>query len=569
MILHALKDYYDRKAADPKSTIAPPGWEWKELPFLVLLNAQGHAVNIEDTRAFEGKRLRAKRFLVPQSVKRARGAKANLLWDNPDYALALNVKGDETETAMKHQLFIDRIHDEQLADIPEIATVLAFLARPGLKESLLSLGAEIYEELTKASFISFKIAGQLEPVFRCSAVVERLNVATTPEFTGSFCLISGKPDVIDPTHPAIKGVRGANSTGGNIVSFNARAFCSYGKSQGANSPVGKIASFAYTTALNALLDKDSKQKIQVGDASTVFWSSRESALEESFADFFEEPPKDDPDRLSNAVAALYQAIDSGSLPADKDDNHFYILGLAPNAARLAVRFWHHSTVKELATHIRAYFEDTRIVHGARDPEDLSLWRLLVATAAQGKSENINPKLAGDTMRCILTGSPLPETLLQATLLRTKAEREVSYPRAKLIKACLNRKSKERKLAVSLDYENTNVAYRLGRLFAVLEKIQQEANPGINATIRDKFYASASFTPSTVFGSLMRLKNHHLAKLENPGRRIYFERLLGEIISEVPEFPAHLSLDDQGRFAIGYYHQTQDLWTKKLDKQENA
>jgi len=194
---------------------------------------------------------------------------------------------------------------------------------------------------------------------------------------------------------------------------------------------------------------------------------------------------------------------------------------------------------------------------------------LVSTAVQGKSENIAPNLAGETMRCILAGLPFPETLLQAALLRIKAERDVTYPRAKLIKGCLNRKSKERKITVSLDKQSPNVGYRLGRLFAVLEKIQQEANPGINATIRDKFYSSASSTPSTVFGNLMRLKNHHLAKLENTGRRIWFEKLLGEIISDISDFPAHLTLDDQGRFAIGYYHQVQDLWTKKSDKEENA
>ena len=163
--------------------------------------------------------------------------------------------------------------------------------------------------------------------------------------------------------------------------------------------------------------------------------------------------------------------------------------------------------------------------------------------------------------------------MQATILRIKAERDVSYPRAKLIKGCLNRKfrsnsnNKERMLTMSLDRENADVGYRLGRLFAVLEKIQQEANPGINATIRDKYYASASSTPSTVFGNLMRLKNHHLSKLENPGRKIWFEKLLGEVIAALPgHFPAHLNLDAQGQFAIGYYHQAQDFWTKKADKE---
>jgi CRISPR-associated protein Csd1 len=573
MILQALKEYYDRKAADPDSGIAPLGWEKKELPFLIVLNPDGSPAEIEDTRELSGKKLRAKTFLVPQSVKRTVGLKANLLWDDPEYALALDVKGNPEKAAEKNRLFTLRINDEQVADIPDVAAVLAFLNRSDKLTALAAINPTLYEELKKTSFISFKIAGYTDPVFRNPDVVGRMEATdNTADAHKAFCLVSGMTDVIDPTHPSIKGVWDANTTGGNIVSFNAVAFCSFGKTQGNNAPIGKRASFAYTTALNTLLGKDSKQKIQVGDATTVFWSEKKDALEETFGDFWSDPPKDDPDRLTNAVASLFKSVETGAFSTDSDNTKFYVLGLSPNAARISVRFWYNNTVADMAAHIRTYFEDLRIVHGPRDKDDLSLWRLLISTAVQGKSENIVPNLAGNVMRCILEGLPLPETLLQAALLRVKAERDVTYPRAKLIKGCLNRKLRksnpnhERSLAMSLDIENTHVGYRLGRLFAVLEKIQQEANPGINATIRDRFYASASSTPSTVFGNLMRLKNHHLSKLENTGRRIWFEKLLGEILSEIPEFPAHLKLDDQGRFAIGYYHQVQDLWTKKTDKE---
>ncbi len=573
MILQALKEYYDRKAADPDSGIAPLGWEWKELPFLIVLKSDGSPVGIEDTRELNGKKLRAKTFLVPQAIKRTVGKKSNLLWDDPEYALALDVKGNPDNAAEKHHLFIQRIADAGLSDISDVAAVLAFLNHPDKLGALAALDLGRYEELKTASFISFKIAGHPEPVFRNSDVVGRMGAFSAAIGSHkSFCLVSGVADVIDPTHPSVKGVRDANTTGGNIVSFNAAAFCSFGKEQGANAPIGKAASFAYTTALNTLLGRDSKQKLQVGDATTVFWSARENAFEENFGDFWSDPPKDDPDRLSNAVVSLFKSVETGAFATDSDDTTFYVLGLSPNSARIAVRFWHIGTVAELASHVRTYFEDLRMAHGPKDKDDLSLWRLLVSTAVLGKPENIAPNLAGHVMRCILEGLPLPETLLQAALLRVKAERDVTYPRAKLIKGCLNRKLRvnsdnhERSLTMSLDKENTHVGYRLGRLFAVLEKIQQEANPGINATIREKFYASASSTPTTVFGNLMRLKNHHLSKMDNAGRRIWFEKLLGEIVSEVQEFPAHLKLDDQGRFAIGYYHQVQDLWTKKADKE---
>lgn len=577
MILQALKSYYDRKAEDPESGIAPLGWERKELPFLIVINSDGTPVNIEDTREYIGKRLCAKAFMVPQAVKRARGMKSNLLWDDPEYALAMDIKRNPERASEKNKLFVKRIQDDGLSDIPDVAAVLRFLNSPDFKNALFRTAPEKYEELKGASFVSFKIAGKSEPVFRNHEVVERLTKGGDDEGPSkSLCIVSGIKDVIDPTHPAIKGVRDANTTGGNIVSFNAAAFCSYGKQQGANAPIGKAASFAYTTALNTLLGKDSRQKLQVGDSTAVFWSERNSFLEKEFCDFFAEPPKDNPDQLTESVASLYNSIDTGVFTKENDDTKFYVLGLSPNAARLSVRFWHVDTVAGLAANICRYFEDLRIAHGERDREDLSLWRLLVSTASQGESKNIPPCLAGEMMRSILAGLPFPATLLQATLVRVKAERDVPYPRAKLIKGYLNRKIRkinsgnERSLTMSLDKENNNIGYRLGRLFSVLEKIQQEANPGINATIRDKFYSSASSAPSTVFGNLMRLKNHHLSKLENPGRRIYFENVLGEIISGIPVcFPPHLNLDDQGRFAIGYYHQAQDFWTKKAKKEIGA
>ena len=570
MILQALKEYYDRKAADPDSGIAPLGWERKEIPFLVVLNAGGMPVAIEDTREHVGKKLRPKSFLVPQSVKRAMGIASNFLWDNVEYAIGIACKGKPERVRQQHEAFLLKLSD--CSSIRPVEIVLKFLQRED-RETLLAVFSCWVEMKETCAFLSFKIAGSQTPVFRDPEIVATVN-QTNDQATGltTICLVTGKADEPERLHPAIKGVQGTNTTGGNIVSFNFKAVESFGKSQGLNAQVGKQAVFAYTTALNTLLGKDSKQKLQVGDATTVFWSEKKDALEETFGDFWSDPPKDDPDRLTNVVASLFKSVETGAFSTDSDNTKFYVLGLSPNAARISVRFWYNNTVADMAAHIRTYFEDLRIVHGPRDRDDLSLRRLLISTAVLNKPENIGPNLAGNVMRCILEGLPLPETLLQAALLRAKAERDVTYPRAKLIKGCLNRKLRksnpnhERSLAMSLDKENPNVGYRLGRLFATLEKIQQEANPGINATIRDKFYASASSTPSTVFGNLMRLKNHHLSKLENTGRRIWFEKLLGEIIADVPEFPAHLQLDDQGRFAIGYYHQVQDLWTKKADKE---
>ena len=390
-----------------------------------------------------------------------------------------------------------------------------------------------------------------------------------------ICLVSGSPDTPARLHTAIKGVWGAQSSGANIVSFNLDAFKSFGKEQGYNATVGVKSEFAYTTALNTLLAKGSLQRIQVGDASTVFWAERKHDIEDWFADIFGEPAKGDSEQDNAAIKALFKAPAIGATPVFDDNTIFYVLGLSPNASRIAIRFWYAGTVAAVEGHIRQHFKDISIERAPHHPEYLSLFRLLVSTALQSKSDNIQPNLAGDFMRAILAGTPYPTTLLSSAIRRIKAEREVTYPRASLIKAILARNARfyetnpKEEVGMSLDTSNTNTGYRLGRLFAVLEKIQEEASPGINATIRDRFYGSASSVPVAVFSHLMKLKNHHIAKLESKGRAVNLEKIIGEIVDDIKDFPSHLSLDDQGRFAIGYYHQRQDFFKKKdLSESQN-
>lgn len=573
MILHALKEYYDRKVADPDSDIAPLGWEWKEIPFVLVLDVNGKPVSLNSTVEGSGKTKRVKRFLVPQGVKKTSGVASNLLWENPEYAFGVVIKGKPERVAEQHQAFTQRVTG--LGEIADqgLGAVKNFLATPD-KAFLLQLFGEPWSQLLETGGnLTFQLAGDVGLVIDRSPVKRAIQakLATDAGGTHSFCLVTGESDAVERLHAAIKGVWGAQTSGANIVSFNSDAFASFGKEQGANAPVGKSAAFAYTTALNHLLGKDSKQRLQVGDASTVFWSEKTTTFEQLVGDFFSEPPKDDPDRNTRAVESLFKAPQSGAMPTGDESGRFYVLGLAPNASRISIRFWIVNTVAGMAEKIRQHFKDVRITHGPKDRDCLPLWRLLVSTAQQGKSENVPPNLAGDTMRSILEGLPYPATLLQAAVRRNRAEQEVTYPRAAIIKACLNRESRFRnptqleELTVSLDPTNTSIGYRLGRLFATLEKIQEDANPGINATIRDRFYGAASGTPVTVFGNLIRLSQHHLGKMSD-GLRITRERLLQEIMSGIIDFPAHLPLADQGRFAIGYYHQRQDFFTKKSDKE---
>ena len=583
MILQALKEYYDRKAADPDSGIAPEGWEKKEIPFLAVLDGDGRFLQFEDTRSLRGKKLRARSFLVPSlGEAKGNGIKANLFWENIEYMFGIPANADRniTRVADQHAEFKRRIQVIQ-GHCPVLDTVIRFLdniPREAIQAS--PLWKEV-KETNQALLLA--IAGH-GPVTSDPALVELLTQLLRPVGAEGVCLVTGGQDVMTTLEPPIKGVYGANPTGGHLVAVNNKitasgnsgatpAFASLMKEQGGNSPIGKRASFAYTTALNTLLGKDSSQRMQVGEASTVFWSDKQTDFEDQFAALFAEPPKDNPNHHIQAVRALLEAPKTGAAPGDDGSGAtFYVLGLSPNASRIAIRFWFKAPLSEMQEQIRQHFRDLAIIHGPMEKPVQSLFRLLLTTATLGKADNIPPNLEGDMMRAIMEGLPYPTSIFQAAIRRIKAERDIPSIRAALVKACISRRARfgkhnpQEELSVSLDTANPSIGYRLGRLFAVLEKIQEEANPGIKATIRDRNYAAASSSPVTVFGRLMTLKNHHLSKLDSPGRRINLERLIGEIVLDIRDFPAHLNLDEQGRFAIGYYHQRQDLFTKK-EKQD--
>jgi len=572
MILQALKEYYDRKAADSSSGIAPQGWESKEFLFVAEIGPDGKFRKFHDYGEPVRGKVRGKPFLVPSlGEKKGNGIKANLLWENIEYLFGIPMptkmkpNPDPERVTEQHRAFCLRIRQ-----LPGDCPTLSALREFAQVDNADAVQADpLWESVKKSNQAILLALGSAKPVTESEEIRAAVNSGTKGKGDGT-CLVTGAADVITRLEPPIKGVYGDDHKAErSLVSFNLDSFLSFGRQKNFNAPIGKGVAFAYVTALNHLMGRDSRQKMPVGDATTVFWSAKDAALESDFAAFFDEPPKDDPDRNTKAVESLFKAPESGALVGD-GVTKFYVLGLAPNASRIAVRFWIVDTVAGMSGKIRQHFEDIRIVHGPRDRDVLSLFRLLVSTATQGKAENIPPNVAGETMRAILAGLPYPQTLLQAAIRRIRAERDITYARAALIKACINRSTRfknnneKEELKVSLDENNTSIGYRLGRLFAALEKIQQEASPGINATIRDKFYGAASSTPVTVFGNLMRLKNHHLAKLENVGRRVNLERLLGQIMSGIGDFPRHLAMEEQGRFAIGYYHQMQDFYIRKSE-----
>lgn len=586
MILQALKEYYDRKAEDPDSGIAPPGFEKKELQFLIVIDEEGNFINIEDTREKVGTRLVGKTFILPRSKGRSGSrsyATTFLLWDHIGYLLG--IPADDEKSSKQHETWLAALEvlPAELLSDRGVAAIIKFYGQNREKGLEKARNSTQIEECLKATQcnMAFSLSGDV-PVPCREMVREYVRQSVTAgsqvqdddseidmQIKTGYCLVTGEQGVIARTHSRTP----INKDTKCLVGFQKKSgYDSYGKEQGYNAPIILSTEFAYVTGLNTLL-KSSTQKLLIGDSTTVFWSKQASSFESDFADFFKEPEKDSPDVRSEKVRALFEAVNSGTGYRDDEGyNSFYILGLSPNAARIAVRFWHDGTIADYAAKIKQYFDDFKIIKPSHEQEYYSVWRILVNIATQDKSENIPPNLAGEFMRAIIAGTPYPATLLQAALRRIRSDTQyrVKPVRAALIKAYLNRHArtypqyKQKEVEFSLDIAQPSIGYQLGRLFAALEKIQEEANPGIGATIRERYYGAACATPVTVFAILLRLKNHHIAKLTNRGRAVNFERLLGEIMSHLNDFPAHLDLHEQGRFAIGYYHQRQDFFNKKVD-----
>lgn len=595
MILQALEGYYRRLAIEGE--VPAEGFSRKEIPFLIVLNEAGQFRSLLDTRSQVGKKRIGRTFLVPAERERA-GSKswetANLLWDHYGYVLGHPKSEDSkfVEMALKqHGVFVTQVRalGERFPADHELEAVCRFLEREEFSDVF---SHPAWPDCLKVPGcnMTFMIEDKDGPVCGNESVRQFVSDSGSrspgadggdddgdeeeaPDIDG-FCLVTGETGALSRLH-ARTPIPGSKSNAKLVAFQKGMGFDSYGKQQGFNAPIGRSASFAFSTALSGMLAKESRQKMMVGDSTAVFWAEKKSIVEDLFADLFGEPAKENPDQTINAVRALYAAPASGAAPLEDDYTRLFVLGLSPNAARVSVRFWHPGTVGETVRNIKSHFDDCRIVHAPHLPEYLSLFRLLCSTAVLGKSDNVAPNLAGEFMKSILAGTPYPRVVLSAAVARCRAERQVTYPRASIIKALLVRenrfrKAKEKEVGMSLDTSFPSTGYLLGRLFAVLEKVQEEANPGINATIRDRFYGSACGTPIVAFHHLMKLKNHHLAKLDNRGRAVNFEKTIGEIMGKMPAgdgFPSHLSLPEQGRFAVGYYHQRQSFFTKN-DPAEN-
>lgn len=581
MILKALYDYYQRKSADPDSGIAPLGFEWKEIPFIIVIDKDGNFKYIEDTRDLGDKKKRAKSFLVLKSVGRSgknSWQTAFSLWDHYGYVLAhpKDESESEKESALLRQgSFIKRVEElaSRYPDNQEIEAVRLFYQSQENIDSLFA--TDLWAECKKKPGVnmSFRVVGADLLVAEHPDLAMEVQPEDNDQEGESFigrCLITGKQEKIATLHTAISLV-GAKS-GAKLVGFQKNSgYDSYKKEQGANAPISVSAEAAYTTALNTLLSKDSKNKLRVSQSTFVFWSEKEDLLEDVFASFFESESKDNPDKNIEEIRSFLNSYRTGVYNT-QSDTEFYVLGLAPNSARISVTYFWKGKISGIASNIAQHFSDLMIVRRSEsDREYVPLFYLLTSIATQNKIDNLPPNLIVSMSQSIIQGTMYPAQLQNLCINRIRADRKINYARASILKAYINRKNrilnltKEREITMALDLENKNQGYLLGRLFAVLENIQSQAIQGLNATIKDRYYGAASTTPVTVFGRLLDLSNHHLGKLPG-GSKVYFEKKLQDIIDGISSsgMPSHLNLDDQSRFAIGYYHQRKELFTSNKE-----
>lgn len=574
-----LRELYD--LAQREGLVADPDFEPKPISFVVVVGKKGKLRSIVSTLTppANGKgKPKAKALSVPRGSVKTSGVKAQFLWDNAKYVFGVNV--DKTKKVPKADLaecresFLVKVAEAATAAkdhaLDDVTAFLESLADGHLdRDALLSrCGVESID--TNANF-AFRHESDAELLVSDRPEVRKWWAGQRSATDGAEveCLVTGDRAIAVDSHPKLKKLWGGQTSGVALVSFNNAAFESYGLSGNENAPIGRPAAEAIAAALNRLLDSDypspadglpmPTRNLRIAEDTTVlFWSRNEDAP----VDLFSSGVNADPEQ----VKALYEAPQKGRRPVLDDDSPFFALALSGEMARAKVRGWFETTLGRALTNVKAHFDDIDVARYGSDP--IPLWRLMNATALLGERKNLEPGLAAATFTSIIEGRAYPRGLLQGAVRRARAEREVTVERAALIKAYLSRARRKGLLPASfpevtthMDTESTNVPYRLGRLFATLEKLQEEALPGANATIRDRFFGAASATPVTVFPRLVRGAQPHLGKVK---RSVYFEKLIQEIVGPLVRFPSHLSLEEQGLFTLGYYHQRQDFFTKKDD-----
>lgn len=576
MILQALTQYYEELLAAGK--ITRPGWAKAKVSFALDLDEAGQVRQLlhlqREVQRGKKTALVPQELDMPSPVKRTAGVAANFLCDNSSYLLGADDKGKPTRSlecfSAARALHLSLLKN---AASPAAQAIVRFFEtwdptqaaeHPALRED--------WADLMKGGNLTFwyrDAPAAADPAV--AAAWQRQYESGGEDAEDALCLVTGQHTTLARLHPSIKGVAGAQSSGASLVSFNAPAFCSYEHEQGANAPTGEYAAFAYATALNTLL-ADRDHICRVGDTTILFWAANAEA---AYQDFMMYSLFNDHYSEGDILSTLHSLAKGESVDWDQarldPATRFYVLGLAPNAARLSVRFFWQNNFGTLARNIARHYERLDIVRPSFDKfPTLPIWRLVQETVrrpAPGASPaDPSPRLAGDLLLAVLNDALYPATLLDGVSLRIRAEHDVTRGKAAILKAYYLRNSSDQNMkevmTVELNEQSAYLPYVLGRLFAVLEAVQQSANPGINTTIKDRYFNSASATPASVFPLLLNLAQKHLAKLDG-GLATYYDKKITELNSRITcTLPARMSLPEQSAFQIGYYHETQKRYAKK-------
>jgi len=546
----------------------PTGWQRREASYALNLSEDVKLLDIVHLEVLDGKRTKKRSFILPvEPSGRTSGIKAAFLCDNGGYFLAADSKRGKEKFQKAKQL---HLHILETVDIPATRTIKSFF-NMGIPDKW-----EQHLEGEKAENVRFVF--QINGVFidyeneSIRQAWDAYYSASGSDSNGAIrCLVTGKMDQPEATHGTIK-LRGGQPSGSLMISANANSFTSYGKTKNDRAAdIGKYAAFAYVTALNDLINNANHRQFIGGD-TLVYWAEDGGGAEEEVFSWSSQPTEDDTekiDALMKRVSAGLPIVAEGCNP----DSRFYLLCLSPNASRISVRFFHTDSFGSILTKNIEHYQRLDIYKAGIDRyRHLPVWMALSETTVKKRSSDVTPLLGGQYLHSIITGSLYPMTMYQAILNRIRADKEINKARAAIIKAVLMRNyNDEREVTtVALNTQTDNKPYVLGRLFSVLERLQQQAADGkLNTTIRSKYFSSACANPSSVFPTLLKLSTHHAAKLD---KATYFEILISELLGKLDvdaPFPKVINLDDQGRFILGYYHQTQDFFTTNKDKEKQS
>lgn len=591
MILQSLVQYYE--TLERRGETTKPGWCRAKVSFALELSPEGDLIRVlylkEEKERGKKTVWEPQLLTVPQMIIKTSGIAANFLCDNSSYFLGIDNKG-KPERSKECFQYAKEKHNQILKETDSMASkaVRRYFEKwdPAVAMENPVLAENLEEILAGANLIFYFAGSYLQEDSAIKAAWEKYRQETSDGPKG-ICLVTGQKTKISRIHGTIKGVAGAQTSGAAFVSFNAPAFESYGKEQSFNAPVGNYAVYAYTTALNHLLG-DRKHVTTIGDTTVVYWSEDgEEVCQDVFADV--SAPSSANYEVVDGVFKNLEAKKAVNVPgvdkAISTEQRFYILGLSPNAARLAVRFFYQDSFGNILNHIKAHYDRMEIAKSAKDEmQYMGIWRMLMETVNK-KSKEKKPlsNMAGAVYRAVVSGERYPNSMYQAVMGRIRAEQDdsdnrtykITRGRAAIIKAFLLRNTNYGKedITVALNEKSENVVYTLGREFAVLEEIQEAANPGLNATIKDRYFNSACATPASVFPILFKLKNSHIKKMRDKKKEIYYEKILTDLQGRIPladtgvlAYPKRLSLEEQGMFILGYYHQTQKRYEKKAKEE---